>query len=127
MNKFILYAIVLALLAAIGCSKNPEKVLPRKDGTWHYEEGQIVNGNRNVFDFGTVVFEKGGSGTINNENFTWEYQEEDKITMSYSNGVTIDYTIVETSAKAQRWTQGEWTDPMNGNIVENDMTLTKEE
>ncbi len=116
MKKLINYSIVILLFFA--CSKNPDKVLPKKDGEWLYKS--IIK----VFPYDTPTYVIASSGKMtfkkndellveetftsnsniqNSVNKKWEYDKKTnriKITDIY--GFT-DFEIVKMDRNYQVW------------------------
>lgn len=107
----------LILMAAIACSTDAEKVLPKKDGKWALNKltiatSQTVAGQTNTTNsvftsgLGTYTFDKDGSGSYVSSdttlNFKWS-GSEDKLTFTYTDNSTESITVQESSKDAQKW------------------------
>ena len=104
----------IAILLFISCSKNPDKVLPRKEGKWKYSQF-----NRT----GIFTFNKDGSGnnyedqTNTNTKIYWDYNEtEDKLLIYFTNHInrTLIYESKEKKRKSEIWfTEGDGINTTN--------------
>lgn len=125
---------ITILTAAIGftaaCSKSPDKVLPKKDGTWNvsikiqqYPGANLTYDMTYIFkDDGTVTFQLDGQTSL--KSYSWVYSRNTKkITISGLDGSYPEiYNVIEMKAKSEKWQQ---TDIEAGVATTVDITLTK--
>ena len=111
LTTILSFAIITVVLLA-GCSKSPDKALPRKNGKWTYTlTGSETTGGiqNNYTDAGTMTFTSGGSGILqsnsstSSETFTWTYNESDKkITIASSSGSVV-YDVTDAQRESEKW------------------------
>jgi outer membrane biogenesis lipoprotein LolB len=106
-----------AILFIASCSKNPEKLLVKKDGTWSAVSTKTIVG------FGTdtenVEFTfKDGTGTVKDSggditSFTWSYDKKEKrITLTEVIGTdtyVFVYDVSEVKKDSEKWTSYSFT------------------
>lgn len=111
----ILFAFV-AILFIASCSKNPEKLLVKKDGTWTAKYTTTVTGIGTTTETVTITF-KEGTGTVTDgtttENFTWSYdKKEERITINQTTGgdnYVYIYDVTEVKKDSEKWTSYKFT------------------
>ncbi len=107
--KNIFYFFSLVVLLFTSCSKEPDKVLPKKDGKWNYTantsmylDGVFISSGTET---GTMTFEKSGTVTITSggasEKGTWSASGDVvKLTIDTE---TVEFKVIEKSRKSEKW------------------------
>ncbi len=119
--KFFFLVSVLFVVAS--CSKNPEKLLPKKDGTWTGTATTTLVGLGTFTDVVEYTFEK-TTGTIKDDsgditNFTWSYDKKnDALTVTQTDGTDVTvivYTVSDVKKDSEKW---EFTNgTINGDVI----------
>lgn len=111
-NKIIksIFALLIATTLFTSCQK---EVLLKKDGEWNYiytyvYTGLNGNGSGSSEETGTYTFEKEGKGNRKTNSgdvttFTWSRSDK-TITMTYTGGGTLNYTVIKDEKKTQEMT-----------------------
>ena len=111
--KQISTVILLLTILISSCSKAPNKVLVKKDGTWNaaYTTVTTITGTAPTTVTGTsvITFDKNGSGHYvdsgNTINFTWSYNETaTSITITEDTGNTYTYIVTDLKMNSETWT-----------------------
>lgn len=106
-----------AILFIASCSKNPEKLLVKKDGTWTAVSTTTVTGIGTTTETVEFTF-KDGTGTIKDSsgditNFTWSYdKKEERITLTEKDGsdtYVFIYTVSDVKKDSEKWTSYKFT------------------
>ncbi len=110
MKKIVSLLSMLAFVLVIAsCTKNPAKVLPKKDGKWNVTYTQTTNG-KSTTGSGTFTFTD-TEVTITDDAFstlafkgTWSYDKSaEKITITIDKDATV-YTVSDMTRTSETWT-----------------------
>lgn len=135
MNKIsaLLSSLIVMILLFASCSKSPEKVLDRKDGTWKatITSTETIDGvlDGTYVSFATFIFDDDDFTLIDEDNTvqegTWS-STKDKVTLIIDNEAII-LDVISSSKKSQEWEITE-KDTYQGSVYEfkNNIKLTKE-
>ncbi len=109
-SVFIAFSITLLFS---GCSKSPNKILPKKDGIWNGASVTIITvggaSSTQPANF-AFTFKDDGTGSINEagtiSTFTWVYSKENKtITFTQQGALSsVVYNVSELKSKSEKWT-----------------------
>lgn len=110
MKKIITLFTTLAFILVIAsCSKNPSKVLPRKDGKWNITYTE-TSGNQTDSGAGTITFTESGFTLTDNSlpglafTGTWSYDKSsENITLVVGTDATV-YKVSDQKRKSETWT-----------------------
>ena len=110
MKKILSIFTALAFILVIAsCSKNPSKVLPRKDGKWNVAYTITDNGTTET-GTGTITFTESGF-TLTDDSFsglafagTWSYDKSsENITLVIMGDATV-FKVTDQKRKSETWT-----------------------
>lgn len=134
MQKIITLAVFSATMLLVSCSKQPDKVLPRKTGNWNIS---ILYSTLSVTqkESGTISFTKNNAytstttsnGDTYNDSGSWKYDKAGKkITLSSNkqDGISLTYDVLEMKSKSEKW-KGTTNSLSGGDITTIDVALTK--
>jgi hypothetical protein len=113
MKKIVSIFTALAFIFVIAsCSKNPSKVLPRKDGKWNLAYTE-TEGSKTQTGTGTITFTESNFTLTDNAlsslafTGTWSYNKSDeKITLTIGNDVTV-FVVSDMKRDSETWTNTE--------------------
>lgn len=103
---------LLFVVLISACSKAPNKVLVKKDGTWNAAYTTVTSQtgmpDQTVTGTSTITFEKNGNGHYvdsgSTVNFTWSYNEAaTSITLTEDTGNTYTYTVSDLKPNSETW------------------------
>lgn len=110
--KQISFLLIVCTSILASCSKAPNKVLVKKDGTWNAAYTTVTSQtgmpDQTVTGTSTITFDKNGSGHYvdsgSTVNFTWSYNEAaTSITMTEDTGNTYTYTVSDMKPNSETW------------------------
>jgi hypothetical protein len=109
MKKILSFLLAISFSASllVGCSKSPEKALPRKDGKWNYTSTFTMSGvsqtetGSAVFASTSCVFTDSRGGTSTG---TWAYDKTSKKITVTESGASITYNVSDETRSAETWT-----------------------
>ncbi|MEY2828164.1 MAG: hypothetical protein RIQ33_22 [Bacteroidota bacterium] len=109
---FSMFAIVFAAMMFAACTKNPAKVLPRKDGIWSYTatstdaSGTTTSSGKMTFTETAVTLTDASLSGVNFSG-TWSYDKSGKkVTVTFSGSSSI-YAVSDYTRKKETWTLSE--------------------
>lgn len=111
MKKIVSLFTALAFIFIIAsCSKNPSKVLPKKDGKWNVTYTETEDGKQTDSGKGTLVFTE-TAFTLTDDALTgfsfagtWVYDKgSENITITIFNDATV-FRVSEMTRKSETWT-----------------------
>jgi len=113
MKKILsLLSVFVMVLAITSCTKNPAKVLPKKDGKWNVTYTETSNGKTET-GAGTMTFTETNFTITDNAlpslavTGTWSYSKDtEKITLTIGSDVT-SYTVSDMKRDSETWTRTE--------------------
>ena len=113
MKKIVSLLSMLAFVLVIAsCTKNPAKVLPKKDGKWNVSYTETSNGKSSTGN-GTFTFTDTEititDNSIPNLAFkgTWSYDKTaEKITITIDKDATV-YTVSDMTRTSETWTHSD--------------------
>jgi hypothetical protein len=116
MKKILSFLLAITFSASllVGCSKSPEKALPRKDGKWNYTQTVTMSGGSilqtetgsGVFTSTTLVITD-SKGATSNE--TWSYDKTSKKITVTESGTPFTFTVSDETRSAETWTYSDAT------------------
>ncbi len=95
------------------CTKNPAKVLPKKDGKWNVTYTETTSAGKTETGSGTITFTETGFTLTDNAlsgfafTGTWSYDKSsENITLTIGSDVTV-YKVSEMTRTSETWTNTE--------------------
>lgn len=105
---------VVCIAIFASCTKNPAKVLPKKDGKWNYTSTSTNSKGQTETSTGTIVFTESGFTMTDSSNGsfaltgTWSYSKSsEEITLTITLFGTTDsavYKVSDMTRKSETWT-----------------------
>ena len=114
MKKIFLPLLTIActIMLFSACSKNPSKVLPRKDGIWSYTvttvdlTGTSTDAGKMTFTTSGVVITPSSSGGLAVTG-TWSYDKTGKKLTLTIGGSSSIYSVTDYTRSKETWTSSE--------------------
>jgi hypothetical protein len=109
---FSMFAIVFAAMMFTACTKNPAKVLPRKDGIWSYTAtttdatGTEIETGKMTFTESAVTITPTTSGGLSVSG-TWSYDKTGKKLTLTVVGTSQIYSVSDYTRSKETWTYSE--------------------
>jgi len=109
MKKILSFLLAISFSASllVGCSKSPEKALPRKDGKWNYTATFTMSGVSQT-ETGTGVFTSTTLVTTDSRGATstetWSYDKTSKKITITDSGTPMTYAVSDETRSAETWT-----------------------
>lgn len=114
MKKILsIFSILAFVLVIASCTKNPAKVLPKKDGKWNVTYTETDANGKTESGAGTITFTESAFTLTDNSlnglaiTGTWSYDKSsENITLTIGSD-TIVFKVTDMKRKSETWTNTE--------------------